>query len=90
MSWYRVEPHLSGVALRERTQRALQLNTMPIGLNAKCVTATEQAQIVINHWLKPINHIRPHQALNMRPPVPETPLEKRHLSGQKHGARHTD
>jgi len=32
----------------------------------------KQAQIVINQWLRQSNHIRPHQALNMRPPVPET------------------
>jgi len=30
------------------------------------------ATIVINTWLKQNNHIRPHQSLNMRPPVPET------------------
>ncbi|WP_425442903.1 integrase core domain-containing protein [Roseovarius confluentis] len=28
--------------------------------------------MVINGWLKQYNHTRPHQALNMRPPVPET------------------
>jgi integrase-like protein len=31
----------------------------------------DQANIVIGKWLKQYNHIRPHQALNMRPPVPE-------------------
>lgn len=41
-------------------------------LNAEWFTTTEQAQFVINHWLKQYNHTRPHQALNMRPPVPET------------------
>ncbi|MBZ0216935.1 MAG: integrase core domain-containing protein [Fimbriimonadaceae bacterium] len=35
------------------------------------VTGT-RAQIVINTWLKQYNHVRPHQTLNMRPPVPET------------------
>jgi len=30
---------------------------------------------VINTWLKQYNHIRPHQSLNMRPPVPETLLQ---------------
>ena len=30
----------------------------------------EQAQTVINMWLRECNHIRPHQSLNMRPPVP--------------------
>jgi len=30
---------------------------------------------VIKTWLKQYNHIRPHQALGMRPPVPETLCE---------------
>jgi len=41
-------------------------------LNAEWFATTKQAQIVINQWLRQYNHIRPHQALNMRPPVPET------------------
>ena len=41
-------------------------------LNAEWFATTEQAQIVINQWLRQYNHIRPHQALGMRPPVPET------------------
>jgi len=41
-------------------------------LNAKWFTSIRQARVVIDSWLKQYNHIRPHQALNMRPPVPET------------------
>ena len=41
-------------------------------LNAEWFTSIRQAQTVIEIWLKQYNHIRPHQALNMRPPVPET------------------
>lgn len=41
-------------------------------LNAEWFASIEQAQIVINKWLRQYNHVRPHQALNMRPPVPET------------------
>ena len=41
-------------------------------LNAEWFTSIRQAQVVIETWLKQYNHIRPHQALNMRPPVPET------------------
>ncbi len=41
-------------------------------LNAERFVTTKQAQIVINHFLKPYNHIRPHQAFNMPPPIPET------------------
>ena len=41
-------------------------------LNAEWFTRTKQAQIVINQWLRQYNYVRPHQALNMRPPVPET------------------
>jgi len=43
-------------------------------LNAEWFATTKQAQIVINHWLRQYNRIRPHQVLNMRPPVPETPF----------------
>ena len=45
-------------------------------LNAEWFATTKQAQIVINNWLRQYNHIRPHQALNMRPPVPETLHER--------------
>ena len=41
-------------------------------LNAEWFATTRQAQIVINSWLRQYNHTRLHQALNMRPPVPET------------------
>ena len=41
-------------------------------LNAEWFTSIKQAQVVIETWLKQYNHIRSHQALNMRPPVPET------------------
>ncbi len=50
-------------------------------LNAEWFTTTKQAQIVINQWLRQYNHIRPHQALNMRPPVPETLIR----NGPEHG-----
>ncbi|WP_406676047.1 IS3 family transposase [Roseobacter weihaiensis] len=41
-------------------------------LNAEWFHTTKQAQIVINTWLRQYNRVRPHQALNMRPPIPET------------------
>ncbi len=44
-------------------------------LNAEWFHTTEQAQIVINTWLRQYNRVRPHQALNMRPPIPETLLK---------------
>ncbi|WP_299194753.1 integrase core domain-containing protein [uncultured Litoreibacter sp.] len=56
-------------------------------LHADWFTTMIQAQIVINRWLKQCNHIRPHQALNMRPPVPETIVEKTQISGPETGAR---
>ena len=43
-------------------------------LNAEWFTTTKQAQAVINCWLRQYNQTRPHQALNMRPPAPETLL----------------
>ena len=54
-------------------------------LNAEWFTTTEQAQIIIDHWLKQCNHTRPHQALKMRPPVPEILLEKASISGPETG-----
>ena len=50
-------------------------------LNAEWFGTTRQAQTVINQWLKQYNHIRPHQALRMRPPAPETILENRQIIG---------
>ena len=44
-------------------------------LDAEWFVTTKQAQTAINTWLKQYNHIRPHQALNMQPPVPETLLK---------------
>lgn len=44
-------------------------------LNGEWFSTIKQAQAVINTWLKQYNHVRPHQALNMRPPVPETLLQ---------------
>ena len=41
-------------------------------LNAEWFSTINQARTVIGIWLRQYNHIRPHQALNMRPPVPET------------------
>jgi hypothetical protein len=40
--------------------------------NVEWFVTTRQAQIVIATWLRQYNHIRPHQALDMRAPVPET------------------
>ena len=40
-------------------------------LDAEWFVTTKQAQTAIDAWLKQYNHIRPHQALNIRPSVPE-------------------
>ena len=50
-------------------------------LNAEWFATTRQAQTVINQWLKQYNHIRPHHALGMRPPIPETILVNPHFTG---------
>lgn len=50
-------------------------------LNAEWFYSVKQAQTAINVWLKQYNQIRPHHSLNMRPPVPETLLEKPKISG---------
>ena len=41
-------------------------------MGANQITSIKQAEVIIVTWLKQYNHIRPNQALNMRPPVPET------------------
>ena len=41
-------------------------------LNAEWFATIDQAKTVIRKWLRQYNHVRPHQALGMRPPVPET------------------
>ena len=41
-------------------------------LNAEWFVSIDQAKAVIGKWLRQYNHIRPHQALGMRPPAPET------------------
>ncbi|GAG01249.1 unnamed protein product [marine sediment metagenome] len=41
-------------------------------LNTEWFSMTKQDQIVINQWLRQYSGARPHQALGMRPPVPET------------------
>jgi transposase InsO family protein len=50
-------------------------------LNAEWFATTRQAQTVINQWLRQYNRIRPHHALGMRTPVPETILVIPHITG---------
>jgi len=50
-------------------------------LNAEWFHTVKQAQVAINSWLRQYNHVRPHHALNMRPPIPETLLEKSKING---------
>ena len=54
-------------------------------LNAEWFTTTRQAQVVIDTWLRQYNHVRPHHALGMRAPVPDTLLEKPRISGPDAG-----
>ena len=54
-------------------------------LNAERFHTTKQAQVAINAWLRQYNKIRPHHALNMRPPMPKTQLEKAQISGTESG-----
>jgi putative transposase len=59
-------------------------------LNAEWFHTTKQAQVAINAWLRQYSQIRPHHALGMRPPVPETLLEKTKLVVLRNGARQSD
>ena len=54
---------------------ALGQYLLTLALNAEWFSNLKQAQAVINRWLKKYNHVRPNQALNMKPPVPETALQ---------------
>jgi len=54
-------------------------------LNAEWFATTRQAQTVINQWLRQYNHIRPHHALGMLPPVPETILVNHQITGTDQG-----
>jgi putative transposase len=54
-------------------------------LNAEWFATTRQAQAVISQWLRQYNHVRPHHALGMRPPIPETLLEKPPKGGTTDG-----
>ena len=52
-------------------------------LNAEWFHSTRQAQATFNVWLKRYKRIRPHHALNMRPPLTGTLLEKVETSGHE-------
>jgi transposase InsO family protein len=54
-------------------------------LNAEWFATTRQAQTVIDQWLRQYNHVRPHHALRMRPPVPETILVNQQITGTDQG-----
>ena len=41
-------------------------------LNGEIFYSLKEAQIVIERWRKHYNTIRPHSALNYRPPAPQT------------------
>ena len=41
-------------------------------LNGEIFYTLKEAQIVIERWRKHYNTIRPHSALNYRPPAPQT------------------
>ena len=45
----------------------------------------EQRLLWLSHWLRQYNNIRPDHAFNMRPPMPETLLEKSKISGTEIG-----
>ena len=53
--------------------------------NAEWFHSTKQAHVAINVCLRQYYQIRPYHALSMRPPVPETFLEKTQTSGTEQG-----
>ena len=56
-------------------------------LNSQWFNSIKQSQVAINVWPTEYNHIRPHNALGMLPPAPETLLENTILLALKLGAR---
>ena len=50
-------------------------------LNAEWFHSTRQAKVAVTVRLRQYNRIRPYHALNMKPPNPETLLEKTKISG---------
>jgi putative transposase len=38
-------------------------------VDAEWFATTRHAQAVISQWLRQYNHVRPHHALGMRPPI---------------------
>ena len=56
-------------------------------LNSQWFNSIKQSQVAINVWPTEYNHIRPHNALGMLPPAPETLLENPILLALKLGAR---
>ena len=54
-------------------------------LNAEWFHTTKQAQVAIHIWLRQYKQIRPHHALGMHPPAPETLLDKHQITGTETG-----
>jgi len=71
----KIEVHLSSGSDVPTACRAAGISDAALRrevLNVKWFVTTRHAQIVIDTWLRQYNHIRPHQALDIRAPVPET------------------
>ena len=78
-------PQLSQIrALKKESERLKKILRQEL-LNTEWFHSVKQHQVAINIWLKEYNHIRPHHALGMQPPVPETLLEKREIYGTEIG-----
>jgi hypothetical protein len=54
-------------------------------LNTEWFATTRQAQATINQWFRQYNHMRPHHAPGLRPPVPETLLQNPQITGPDQG-----
>ena len=60
----------------------------PGSLYREIFTTLIEAKILIEEWRKEYNHIRPHSALNYRPPAPETiAIDSNLTSGTINGGR---
>jgi hypothetical protein len=82
------DPDLTRLTVEKRIQRAVQWHTVHRSSEHRKVLKHDQMQIVINQWLRQFNRIRAHQALGMRPPIPETVYRNVKKVTQTQGALH--
>ena len=70
--WLQNPVHRARQPLGERLLQSFNGKLRDELLNGEIFYSLKEAQIVIEQWRKHYNTIRPHWALNYRPPAPQT------------------